>query len=241
MKKAYLLMTGLTLILLIPCIPSALCYPPAGSDYMDPTTISMEIEATGTFNETIRATGPTNISRSTPYDPGDHRIEVDTEIVSMNLTGTGIYTGPIAVVESPSKTSNGTIKQLILGEEFGANSSFELFVEIQTTLPFPYQILHNDNPIFMQTIIYAIPPNGSQYDSSPAVIPLKDEQENVIWFMKNASLKIGTGPIPIGGIAVSVDKFGLLAPYLGLVSAIVITMSGTAVYVKRCKREKSKQ
>lgn len=43
---------------------------------------------------------------------------------------------------------------------------------------------------------------------------------------------------PVGGIWVSVDKFGLLAPYIGLVSTIVVATAVTAIYVKRINHRK---
>ena len=45
----------------------------------------------------------------------------------------------------------------------------------------------------------------------------------------------------VGGVAVPVDKFGLLAPYIALTSIIVATTVATAIYVKRVKRRKKKQ
>jgi len=48
-------------------------------------------------------------------------------------------------------------------------------------------------------------------------------------------------PPGVGGIVVSVDKFGLLAPYIGLASTILVTTAATAIYVKRVKRRKEKQ
>jgi hypothetical protein len=41
---------------------------------------------------------------------------------------------------------------------------------------------------------------------------------------------------PTGGVWVSVDKFGLLGPYIGLASTTVIAAVATAIYVKRVKR-----
>jgi hypothetical protein len=46
---------------------------------------------------------------------------------------------------------------------------------------------------------------------------------------------------PVGGIAISVDKFGLLAPYIGLASTILVATAATAIYVKRVKHRKEKQ
>jgi len=42
----------------------------------------------------------------------------------------------------------------------------------------------------------------------------------------------------VGGVWVPVDKFGLLAPYVGLASTIVVATAATAIYLKRVKREK---
>jgi len=46
---------------------------------------------------------------------------------------------------------------------------------------------------------------------------------------------------PVGGIIVSVDKFVLLTPYIGLTSTTIIATVATAVYVKRVKHRKEKQ
>jgi hypothetical protein len=45
----------------------------------------------------------------------------------------------------------------------------------------------------------------------------------------------------VGGIYVLVDKFGLLAPYIGLASTILVATAATAIYVKRVKHRKDKQ
>lgn len=45
----------------------------------------------------------------------------------------------------------------------------------------------------------------------------------------------------VGGIWRPVDKFGLLAPYIGLASVIVIATVATAIYAKRVKRRNQKR
>jgi hypothetical protein len=45
----------------------------------------------------------------------------------------------------------------------------------------------------------------------------------------------------VGGIAIPVDKLGLLAPYIGLASTIIAATVASAIYVKRVKRKKQKQ
>ena len=47
--------------------------------------------------------------------------------------------------------------------------------------------------------------------------------------------------VPVGGIAVPVDKFGLLAPYVGLASTIIVATAATAIYVKHVKRRNGKR
>ena len=50
-----------------------------------------------------------------------------------------------------------------------------------------------------------------------------------------------TQTAPVGGIWVPVDKFSLLAPYIGLVSAILAATAATAIYAKRIEHRKKKQ
>jgi len=45
----------------------------------------------------------------------------------------------------------------------------------------------------------------------------------------------------VGGIVVPVNKFGLLAPYIGLASTILVATVATTIYVKRVKRKEEKQ
>ena len=45
----------------------------------------------------------------------------------------------------------------------------------------------------------------------------------------------------VGGIVVSIDKFGLLAPYIGLGSTILVATATIGVYDKRVKHRKGKQ
>jgi hypothetical protein len=48
----------------------------------------------------------------------------------------------------------------------------------------------------------------------------------------------GLGAAGVGGFVVSVDKFGLLAPYIGLASTIIAATIATTIYVKRAKHRK---
>lgn len=45
----------------------------------------------------------------------------------------------------------------------------------------------------------------------------------------------------VGGVTTPVDKFGLLSPYIGLASTIVVATAATAIYIKRVKHGKEKE
>lgn len=45
----------------------------------------------------------------------------------------------------------------------------------------------------------------------------------------------------VGGVRIPVDKFGLLAPYIGLASTIIVATVATNIYAKHVKRRKEKQ
>lgn len=47
-------------------------------------------------------------------------------------------------------------------------------------------------------------------------------------------------PPSVGGVVVPIDKFGLLAPYIGLASTIVVATVAIAIYAKRVKRRREK-
>jgi hypothetical protein len=57
----------------------------------------------------------------------------------------------------------------------------------------------------------------------------------------NDDLYVSRYEISVGGVSVPIDKFGLLAPYIGLASAFLVATVATAIYVKRVKRRKEKQ
>jgi hypothetical protein len=75
----------------------------------------------------------------------------------------------------------------------------------------------------------------------------------VVYLFDCPNVKVEGGPIPfeetltgrlsvsVGGIVVPVDKFGLLGPYIGLASTILVATAATAIYVKRVKHRKEKQ
>jgi len=84
--------------------------------------------------------------------------------------------------------------------------------------------------------IFSVGPNAQ-----PGIYPCR-----ISWTVSQTGIKFDTDPYvelvkPVGGIVLPVDKFGLLAPYIGLVSTILVATVATAIYVKRVKHRKEKQ
>jgi hypothetical protein len=46
---------------------------------------------------------------------------------------------------------------------------------------------------------------------------------------------------PVGGIVIPIDKFGLLAPYVGLASTVLVVVVASLIYVKRVRRRTENQ
>jgi hypothetical protein len=165
-------------------------YVPAGSDYLDPTIARIELQIFGAFafNETITMVGPTNVSRGTPYDPGDGRIKIDTEIVSMTLTGMSVHLGWITIVETSSKTSSGSIQQVTSGIDYPATSFFDVYFEFQIlSLNIT---LHNEDSMHINATISSIPPWGATYVGPPTPVLLKDELDNTVGSITIVTLQI---------------------------------------------------
>src|SRR5207247_10033542 len=75
-------------------------------------------------------------------------------MINMDLTGSSSVFGPVHIRESPSRPSLGQIRQQSPGVDFPADSFFDVFAEIDTSMG----TLHTNDPIHMQSVIYCIPP-----------------------------------------------------------------------------------
>ncbi|MCX6030340.1 MAG: DUF6073 family protein [Chloroflexi bacterium] len=158
-----------------PTVPTAslasLAYPPGGEDTF-PSGANLTIDLGGLGSANVTLNGPTTVRRSDPTDSdGDGRLEIETEILAMNLTGIG-PSGPLNVRESPSLPSRGRIVQQAQGADFPADSFFDVFVEMD--IP-GVGTLHNAEPVRMQAVINAIPPTLAYYrPPQPIAVPLLD-------------------------------------------------------------------
>lgn len=148
-------------------------FPPAGQDMMH-GVVTIEIELIGAlFNEPdpipVLGTfsGPTVIQRGDPIPDtsggGDYSIQ--TEIVSMSLTGqvdvTGLGVLPGVLTLRASHPSLGRITDTNPdpGSDFPAQSYFDVFLEVTAVgTPFGDVTLLNDLPVRMYSLIDEIPP-----------------------------------------------------------------------------------
>ncbi len=141
-------------------MPARAEYPSAGTDEFDSSArVTVDLTMSGGPEFPVTADGRTTIVRGAPRpDTGDGRSAIDTEIVSMALRAVTPI-GPIAITESPTRTSAGVVQQQEPGTDFPADSFFDVFVEIET----PLGTLHNETAIRLSATIDALPPFQAEY------------------------------------------------------------------------------
>jgi hypothetical protein len=146
--------------------------------YASPATALVGGALAGEYDLTVG--GPTVVSRGDSYyDPDDLSLFIiDTEIVSMNLTGSHQVLGAYSMCVSSDALSLGQISGQHDGTEdaqgnpnpeFPADSFFDVFFEIELQ-DFGLTI-YNQDALHMATIIDGIPPYGNSYQySGPGVL-----------------------------------------------------------------------
>ena len=147
-------------------------------NFYSTAAIGVDLDFDGFVDIPAVLSGPTTIFRGFPFDTPDpldpgHFNQINTEIVSMNLIGSGMTLtagdgignlgsdgslySPGAVVEQP-------------GDPTQAESFFDVFFQIQT----PLGLLHNNDPARMAAVIDRVPP-GTTYRYFGPPILLFDE------------------------------------------------------------------
>ena len=165
-------------------------YPGAGRDeFKSAAAVEFQLTAGPTFSLTV--VGPTRIERSDPFDPGDGRLMVITEMVAMDLRGSSPL-GAIEVRERGDRQSSGAIRQKQAGADFPADSYFDVFVDIET----PLGNFHNDEPIRLGATISAIPPFQAQYmpEGTFAGVDLLDANGAKVGVIRHAVHFVGQRP-----------------------------------------------
>ena len=142
-------------------------FPPAGIDYLDPTTALVDIQDQTGAGETVVLTGPTIVERQDPYDAGGYNA-IQTEIVAMDLTGTsGMGLVTLHIAPAPPPTTGWVIGADDPGTDYPADSFFDVFVTVD--IPGMGAVsLHNQEPIPVEALgITDVPPLGSSYETPP--------------------------------------------------------------------------
>jgi len=129
----------------------------------------------------------------------------------------------------------------------------------------PYVSLYTYNVILPNNRVYlnsyplgTLTPTGAgirgndTFYFNDSLVPLYSDRDNVITFewgqypvpyeVSNVTIFTGgistmTTPSPVGGIWIPVDKLSLLAPYITLVSTIILAVSASAAYIKYRKKQ----
>ena len=161
---------------------AAPAYPPPGDDaFPSGALVTLDLPGMDAVNVTLN--GPTIVRRGSPSDDnGNGRQEIPTEIIAMNLTGMSPL-GPITLKQSATRPSKGLIEQQVSGQDFPADSFFDVFFEIETA----QGMLSNLQPVRMQSVINAIPPIFSSFQSQlDADIPLFDAAGNQVGRLRYA-------------------------------------------------------
>ena len=170
----------------------AVAYPPAGIDAFDSSAIVVfDLRSSGGPELTVTLVGPTRIERSDPFDPGDGKLVIEAEMVSMVLRGNTTL-GPITIRESPLRQSPGRITQQTAGTDFPADSFFDIFVEAET----PVGLLRNDDPIRLQSVINDLPPFQAEYipEATFVGVDLLNAEGVKVGVLKHASHFVGQRP-----------------------------------------------
>jgi hypothetical protein len=159
-------------------------FPPGGVDEF-PSGALLTLDVPGAGPAYVTLNGPSTVQRSDPHDSdGDGRMEIDTELLAMNLSGQSPI-GPMRLRESPTRASLGRIVQQAPGVDFPAFSFFDVFFDVswdngQSWLPV-------DQSVRMQAEIQAIPPILAYYQSPPTLaVPIPGPGGQVIGALRYA-------------------------------------------------------
>lgn len=159
-------------------------YPPGGVDeFPSGALLTLELPNGNTAHVTLN--GPTTVRRSDPHDAdGDGRMEIETELLTMNLSGTSPF-GPLLLRESPTRASPGKITQRTPGVDFAADSFFDVFFDI--SLDGGQSWLPVQEPVRMEAVIDAIPPILAYYrPPQPIAVPVIGLDGQVIVIVRHA-------------------------------------------------------
>jgi hypothetical protein len=106
---------------------TATTFPAAGQDCMNTALcFKLDINEDGIIDEDLCLNGPVCVNRGAPYvDQADGLRTIDTEMVSLTMTGYSHFAGPLTIRLAPGTHSRGRIKQTEEAAEAGVDVSLE--------------------------------------------------------------------------------------------------------------------
>ncbi len=171
-------------------------YPPSSWHKFDSMAIiRISVPALGVNDTAFTVTGPAHIWLGDPYDPGDGRTKIDTEMESLVMSGVTPF-GPALIRVIPP--GPGEIQQIDAGVDFPATSFFDVMVEIVAQSPIgPITVFSDPNkPVRMMAVINDLPPFDAQYkpEGSFVGVDLVDGTGNVVGFLSHVGHFVGQQP-----------------------------------------------
>ncbi len=142
------------------------------------SSLTMIIDLAGIDQDEVVLTGSVQIQRQgTTTDPTSGNTVIETEIVSMDLTGTSAVLGQISMTLNPNLPNVGKLVSQQTGQDFTADSFFDVFTEVN----FLDQgiLATSTSPLELNGPISEYPPTSLQLVSQ-ALINLVDSNENVV-------------------------------------------------------------
>jgi hypothetical protein len=186
-------------------------YPPAGTEQhaveLCFSDLLLDIDLDGTPESSAGAvcfSGGTIIDRSDPYDSGGFQT-IDTEIVSMSLVGFVLVEDftVTAGVNQGLPQSLGQIQEQVAGNDFPADSFFNIFFETDTGSFFGVLESCGGSPTLMEAVVSVIPTYGATYTTvGNAPIPscTAGGVERTRGLDPTITVAAPTGPPAVGGV-----------------------------------------
>ena len=205
--------------------------------------IDLDLDCQPDLNPTLLPDDLLIVNRSSPLDdsmnfPGLRSIDghldvIDTEIVSMPLTG-----GGVTLTVGGGLGQGGVLRQSLgaIAEQPGdpetADSFFDVFFEVDLG---GGMYLYNQIPARIESIIDCVPPRAT-YIKPPECLPLytspiPGQGTHIANLLTGRHIVNPSGePVEVGGEVYLVDKLNILAPWVALATVLII---GTTVVMRR--------
>jgi hypothetical protein len=161
---------------------TAVEFPKAGQDCMNSALcFKVDLNNDGIVDEDLCLNGPVCVNRGEPYvDAKDGLRTIDTEMVSLDMTGYSHFAGQLTIQLAPDTHSRGQIKQTLTAAEMGvdvsleapAASFFDVFWVVKSSLVGTSNVV---GPTRVEANISSVPPGETISDGDEDPVPVPAE------------------------------------------------------------------